>query len=158
MSSREKLLAIALLILVFVSGALSAAAVVRITSDDDRRDGFRDRQGGPPPGAFGPPGGRGGQRSPVRLAPGLLAELNLDEEQATEIRSVLEQHREMSEAILEGVQPALRAQLDTARAAVRAVLSPEQQEIYDRYLEEHRSIMEDRFGRSRGGSRGGRGR
>jgi hypothetical protein len=94
----------------------------------------------------------------VRLAPGLLAELNLDEEQATEIRSVLEQHREMSEAILEGVQPALRAQLDTARAAVRAVLSPEQQEIYDRYLEEHRSIMEDRFGRSRGGSRGGRGR
>ena len=64
--------------------------------------------------------------------PGALGRMDLTASQRATIDSLLELERPRSEAIMQRVLPDLRAEADSLRAAIRAVLSPEQQRLFDR--------------------------
>lgn len=137
------LLAAALLVSVFSAGALSALAVDRLL-DRDRPDQVEARRG--EPGDFrqrGGPGrgGRGGTGGPgqLGLSPVILDRLELTEAQRTEVMETLERRRERSDALLDQLRPQLRAQLDSALDEVRALLTPEQQSIFDQLLLQERN-------------------
>jgi Spy/CpxP family protein refolding chaperone len=70
------------------------------------------------------------------LPPGVLDRLNLTEEQRAAVDEVLVRRREDTEAVLQAVYPQLRAQVDSASMEIRALLTPEQQETFDRLREE----------------------
>ena len=58
-------------------------------------------------------------------------DLNLTEQQATEIRSIIEQSREEYRALRSEIEPRNDAVRANARARIRAVLNPEQQQLFD---------------------------
>lgn len=79
---------------------------------------------------FRPPGagaGPGAMRSwDAGGLPRMFEELDLTEEQRTEIAAILERWRPRTEAFMEEMMPRLRATADSARAEIRAVLTSEQ--------------------------------
>jgi hypothetical protein len=82
----------------------------------------------------------------------VLDELGLTEVQRAAVEEVLASRRAQTEALLEALYPQLRAQVDSANAEIRALLTPEQQETFDRV----RGEMESRRGGPAGpGDRGG---
>jgi hypothetical protein len=133
------LLAGALLISVFSAGVLSALAFERLI-EHNRPELVTSRRGDP--GDYARPGmsgrGRGGPGR-IGLSPVLLDRLQLSDEQRTQVMQTLERRRQHSDALLDGLRPQLRAQLDSARDEVRALLTPEQQAIFDQLLLEERN-------------------
>ncbi len=106
---RLRLQAVILLLVVFVIGALTGAAIERTR---------RPRPPGPPP--------REG------LSPAMREELQLTAVQSQRVDEILASSRHRTDAVLDGFLPQLRALTDSIRAEVRTVLTPEQQEIFDR--------------------------
>jgi Spy/CpxP family protein refolding chaperone len=104
-------------------------------------------QGGPPPG--GQPGGMGmGQRGTQMLLKGIT----LTDQQKAKLDSLQESHRVERMAFPPG-PPADSAQMAARRAMmrrhsdeIRALLTPEQQKIYDKNLAEMRTMMQNRQG------------
>jgi Spy/CpxP family protein refolding chaperone len=134
-----RMLALALLLSVFSAGVLSALALDRLLDRDARPRAEMQRRGGA--GDFGRSGQPGrGRGSPGRLglSPLMLDRLALSDSQRTLVMDVLERRRQSSDALLDELRPRLRAQLDSARAEVRAALTPEQQTEFDRLLREDR--------------------
>ena len=146
--------AAALLVSVFAAGALAGAAVLELRGPEPE---FRGRFGGPD-GPGGPGDRRGGARvfrsggggppgvrlaAPPMLPRGMLERLELSEAQRSAVDSVLVHRRAQSDAVLRSMYPLLRAQLDSANAEIRALLTAEQQEIFDRMREEMRQDMRD---------------
>lgn len=126
---RLRLQALALLLVVFVGGALAGAAFERA------------RYHRPP----GPP--REG------LSPEMREELRLTPEQGRRIDAILAESRARTDAVFDRFLPELRALTDSIRTEVRTVLSPEQQEIFDRMeppLGPHPPEPRDRRGGRRG--------
>ncbi len=115
---RLRLQAILLLAAVFVIGLLCGAAVERAL----QKSGPPRRPGGPPPRAHG------------ELPRELTDELNLTQDQEGRVREIFERYRPRTDAILDEFFPRLRAVTDSARAEIRAILTPEQQETFDRNL------------------------
>ena len=107
---RVKLQGVLLLAVVFAIGAFAGAAFERA----------RQARWGPPPHA-----GHG-------TRPGWLDKLQLTDAQEQQIHRILERNRPRTDSILDQLLPRLRAVSDSARAEVRAVLTREQQEIFDR--------------------------
>ena len=143
---RERVLAGAILLLVFVAGGLAGGALVR----------WIDHPVALPPEAVSsrsprPGGMRGRGSGSAAIDPGLAARLQLDRRQQQAIARIFEEHRSRSEALLAKVQPELVAQLDEARTEIRKLLSPSQQEAFDQWMAEGRSLMAGRFGMGRGG-------
>jgi hypothetical protein len=64
--------------------------------------------------------------------PGVLGRMDLTASQRAAIDSLIAFERPRYEAILERVLPDLHAEADTLRLAVRAVLTPAQQQLFDR--------------------------
>ena len=64
--------------------------------------------------------------------PGALGRMDLTASQRATIDSLLALERPRTEAIMQHVLPDLRAEADSLRAAIRAVLTPEQQLQFDR--------------------------
>ncbi|HEX8920081.1 MAG TPA: hypothetical protein VF766_01305 [Pyrinomonadaceae bacterium] len=58
-------------------------------------------------------------------------DLNLSDQQATDIRAIIEQSREEYRALRNEVRPRYDAVRAGARARIRALLNPEQQQIFD---------------------------
>jgi Spy/CpxP family protein refolding chaperone len=58
-------------------------------------------------------------------------DLNLSEQQATEIRSILDQTRTDYRALRTEVRPRYNAVRQQARTRIRALLTPEQQKLFD---------------------------
>jgi uncharacterized membrane protein len=147
--ARERVLAGTILLLVFVAGALAGGAVVR----------WMDHPVEPPPDAVafrGPrPGGmRGRGPGGAALDPGLAARLELDSAQQDAIARIFDEHRKRSDELLGRVQPELVAELDQARSEIRKLLNPSQQQAFDQWMTDGRSLMAGRFGMSRGGRSG----
>jgi hypothetical protein len=69
---------------------------------------------------------------PRHTYPGALGRMNLTASQRAAIDSVLDLERPRIEAIMQPLLPELHAKADSMRAAVRTVLTPEQQRMFDR--------------------------
>jgi Spy/CpxP family protein refolding chaperone len=64
-------------------------------------------------------------------------DLNLTEQQATEIRAILDQTRNDYRALRAEVRPRYDAARQNARTRIRALLTPEQQKLFDAKVAEH---------------------
>jgi Spy/CpxP family protein refolding chaperone len=69
----------------------------------------------------------------------LLDQIGLTTEQRAAIDSILQDGREKIDAYWKETEPGYRALVDTTRAHVRAVLTPDQLSEYDRLRAEHRA-------------------
>lgn len=102
------------------------------------------RGGGPIFDGRGGPGGRGGPR-PGMLLERLDRELQLTADQRTRVQAIFDERR----ARLESVQRDLLARADQERrelqAEVRKVLTPEQQQRFDRWIEQEPRGRRERF-------------
>jgi len=110
---RLRLEGILLLVVLFGIGALTGMAFERA------------RRAQPPPAHPAP-------HEPM-LPPRLHAELGLTAEQEERVQAILESHRPRTDAVLERFLPRLRAVADSIRADVRAVLTAEQQAVFDQW-------------------------
>jgi Spy/CpxP family protein refolding chaperone len=75
--------------------------------------------------------GRGGQRNKERLFEEMKSDLGLTDQQATQIRAVLEETRNEYRQLREKCRPQFEATRSAARARIRALLNPEQQQKFD---------------------------
>jgi|SRR5690606_16241879 len=74
----------------------------------------------------------------------VFASLGLSHDQRARIDEILEHRREQTEAFWEEHGPLLRGIVDSARAEIRALLTPEQRAEYERMLAERRAAQRER--------------
>jgi hypothetical protein len=108
--------------------------------------------GGPPPGpgldGFGGPGlrrggpghggplfGRGGVPFPAALVDRLASELQLDAAQQDQVKKILDDRRDRLEAVHREARERFDKEQRDLHTAIRAVLRPEQQTRFDRFLD-----------------------
>ncbi len=117
-STRLKILLV--LVGVFLLGGVTGASLASL---------YRLRGGG----GHGQPGRHGGGRGnrEDRIFESMRRDLNLTEQQATEIRAILDQTRNDYRALRAEVRPRYDAVRQNARARIRALLTPEQQKLFD---------------------------
>jgi uncharacterized membrane protein len=72
-----------------------------------------------------------GRRSKEELFESLKRDLSLNDNQATEVRAILDQTRNEYRALRTEVRPRYDALRQKARARIRALLTPEQQPLFD---------------------------
>ncbi len=91
---------------------------------------------GPAFGAFGP--GRPGRGGPgaERLVERLTADLQLTPEQRVQVEGVLKSRRERLNQLQHDVRERFEREQQELRTEIRKVLTPEQQQKYDRLIEE----------------------
>jgi Spy/CpxP family protein refolding chaperone len=70
-------------------------------------------------------------------------DLNLSEQQATEIRAILDQTRNDYRALRTEVRPRYDAARQNARTRIRALLTPEQQKLFDARVAERDARRDD---------------
>jgi Spy/CpxP family protein refolding chaperone len=81
---------------------------------------------------------RGGERrSKEDVFDRMKRDLNLSDQQATEIRSILDQARNEYRQLRAEVRPRYDAARQNARTKIRALLTPEQQQKFDAKVAEH---------------------
>lgn len=120
---RARLLGLLLLVVVFAVGALTGAAAMRMTADSAaesrQREATRERR------------------------PGLWESLELTPEQKAQVDAIMERRSIEVEAFWNEHGPKLRAVMDSARAEVREILTPEQRAIEERHHAERRRRSSD---------------
>jgi Spy/CpxP family protein refolding chaperone len=122
---RARAAGIAILVIMFVTGALAGAATMRVVSADE------------PPVRMGPP----------RQHPDLLERLDLAPEQRARVDGILERRRAQMEEFWDRHRPEMQAIADSARAELRSVLTPEQRLVEERYHQERMEHQKQRQGR-----------
>lgn len=128
--------ALALLAGVFLAGALTGAAGMRMwqaettveSAEQVDRPERRQRDGGR----------RSHSRSEDRFLKDLTEKLQLEEDQTTRIGALLATSRNVSDSLYGTIAPSMREHLERTRAAVREVLTEEQREGFDAMLESRR--------------------
>lgn len=130
-SGRTRLLGIVLLVATFLAGGVSGAAVVRratvattvraapVEVRSESAESEQDTQ-------------------PERKGR-LIDQVNLTPEQRAAIDSILQDGRERIDAYWKETEPGYRALVDSTRARVRSVMTPEQLTEYDRLRAERRA-------------------
>ncbi|MFC1660786.1 hypothetical protein ACFL3S_04855 [Gemmatimonadota bacterium] len=154
--SEKKMAAAALLVSVFVAGALAGFAVFRFS---EARSPAQPR-GGKPPG--GPPGmmmrpmmtpGDSGSpfvgMAPMWITDRLSERLGLTDDQREKIQEIMDGRRSHASRVLDDLGPVLQAQLDSMQADIRDVLTPEQRERFDEFQREGRDVFRRRSDHSR---------
>ena len=126
-SARLKILLV--LLGVFLLGGITGASLASL---------YRLRGGGVRDGRHG---GRGNHED--RIFESMRRDLNLTEQQATEIRAILEQTRNDYRALRAEVRPRYDAVRQNARTRIRALLTPEQQKLFDAKAAERDARRED---------------
>jgi Spy/CpxP family protein refolding chaperone len=106
---------------------------------------FAGRGGPGGPGAPGGPGrgapppfgrGRGGPPGlPPRILQDLISELQLDAAQQDQVKKTLDDHRDRLEAVHREARERFEKEQSDLRGAIRAVLKPEQQTRFDKFLD-----------------------
>jgi hypothetical protein len=119
--SRIRLQGIALLCVAFLTGLLTGVAGERLLLSRRGRFGPLPR----PAGAFGI------QPGPPRGFPPDLDALGLSDAQRKRIDEIFSSRRPQTDSMLRAMMPRLRAAADSARQAIRAVLTPEQRARLD---------------------------
>ena len=143
----QKAAAAALLISVFIAGALGGVVGTKLMDRRSWRDGMvrsghMERPGGRPSRMKGMEGGADPRGlMPMWFSDRLAHELDLDEEQREIIQNILESRRERADDILEKVGPTLKAELDSMSIEIRAILTPDQQLLFDQFHERERERM-----------------
>lgn len=139
---RMRVLALVVLIVTFVAGALMGVAFERVLAADPpvrvERDARADRDGGK---------NRDDDRSPFAPDGPLDQRLDLSAEQHARIDSLLARQRERYDSIMHSMRPVLRATYDSTNAAIRSVLTPEQQTEFEAYRQERREHIKRRYDR-----------
>lgn len=107
---RVKLQGVLLLVVVFAIGVFAGVAL----------DRAREARPGHPP-----PPGQG-------IPPAWRHQLRLTDDQDRQIQETLEKNRSRADAVLDQFLPRLRSVTDSVRAEVRTLLTPDQQEMFDR--------------------------
>jgi Spy/CpxP family protein refolding chaperone len=74
---------------------------------------------------------RNGRRNKENVFDEMKSDLKLTDQQATEVRAIIEQSREEYRALRNEVRPRYDAVRAGARARIRALLTPEQQQRFD---------------------------
>jgi len=110
---------------VFMLGGVTGAAL-------DSAYRLRARGGGGPPHVRG----GGGPRDERRFEE-MKRDLSLTDEQAGQVRAVLDETRGEYRALREKCRPQYDAARSAARARIRALLNPEQQQKFDAKTAEH---------------------
>lgn len=87
-----------------------------------------------------------GRRNKEDVFENMKRNLNLNEQQATEIRAILDQTRNDYRALRSEVRPRYDALRQNSRARIRALLTPEQQQRFDAKIAE-RDAKRDPDGR-----------
>ena len=122
---RARLLGMALLAATFLTGTLAGAAIdqaVAARQPDPAADAGRR--------CDGPPG---------KKTQAILHQLDLTPEQRERVDAIMERRRRQADAFWEREGPRMRSIVDSTRAEIRAVLTPEQRAEYDRLREAHRA-------------------
>jgi Spy/CpxP family protein refolding chaperone len=125
-TTRLKILLV--LLCVFILGGVTGASL-------DSLYRLRGRHGGRQDG-----NGRGGTD---KMFEHMRRELNLTEPQATEIRAILDQTRNEYRALRTEVRPRYDAVRQNARTRIRALLTPEQQKLFDARAAERDARRDD---------------
>ena len=102
---------------VFALGGVTGAlldSVYRLRGDQERRQGRG-----------------GGRRGEKDIFESMRRDLNLTEQQATEIRAILDQTRNDYRTLRGEVRPRYDTVRQNARTRIRALLTPEQQKLFD---------------------------
>lgn len=86
-------------------------------------------------------GGRGNRED--RIFESMRRDLSLTEQQATEIRTILEQTRNDYRALRAEVRPRYDSVRQNARTRIRALLTPEQQKLFDARAAERDARRDD---------------
>jgi hypothetical protein len=120
----------AILVVTFVVGALTGAATLQVLSADD-----------------GPAVNRNTTRPEP---PDFLDRLNLTADQRVMVEQILERRRAQMESFWDQHRPTLRGIADSARVELRAVLTPEQLQLEERYHAERQRDHGDRSKREKG--------
>lgn len=147
---RARFLGIVLLAATFLAGGLSGAALERRASAEPPR--IKRQQEKTESDQSNDDRQHGRRRS-------ILDQVDLSAEQRAAIDSILQAGREKVDAYWKETEPGYRALVDSTRAQVRAVLTPEQQAEYDRLRAEHRarSRANDGNGGGKDNGSGGKG-
>lgn len=119
-AKRARLMGLVVLVVMFAIGALTGAATMRVATGEES-----DPQ----------------ERSESRR-PGLFETLQLTDEQQTQVDEIMERRRAQVDAFWKENGPELRAIMDSARAEIRAVLTPEQQALEEQFRAERRRHYE----------------
>jgi hypothetical protein len=80
--------------------------------------------------------------------PGALGHMDLTASQRAAIDSLLDLERPHNEEIMARVIPELRAEADSLRAAIRPILTPAQQQLFDREPRAQGGELVRRFGKA----------
>ena len=86
-------------------------------------------------------GGRGDKED--RIFQSMRRDLNLTEQQATQIRAILDETRNGYRALRAEVRPRYDAVRQQARTRIRALLTPEQQKLFDAKAAERDARRDD---------------
>jgi len=119
-AKRARLVGLLVLAVMFGVGALTGAATMRVAESGDRAQSREER--------------------PRR--PNLWETLQLTPEQQAEVDVIMERRSQEVRAFWNEHGPQLRAIMDSARADVRELLTPEQRELEERFFAERRRHFE----------------
>jgi Spy/CpxP family protein refolding chaperone len=123
-AKRAQTVGLLMLVIIFAVGAMTGAATMRVTSGDSAEPreavGSRERR------------------------PSLWETLDLTPEQRARVDDIMERRRGEVQAFWNEHGPQLRAVMDSARADVREVLTPEQQAIEAEFFAERRKHYGER--------------
>ncbi len=128
-ATRLKILLV--LVGVFIPGGVTGAlldSVYRLRGDHERRQGR----------------GGDGRRGENDIFENMRRDLNLTEQQATEIRAILDQTRNDYRALRGEVRPRYDAVRQNARTRIRTLLTPEQQKLFDAKAAERDARRDER--------------
>jgi Spy/CpxP family protein refolding chaperone len=117
---------------VFVLGCLTGAfldSAYRLQARNKERQGMGER--------------RGGKEGKGENFERMQRDLNLNEQQATEIRAILDQTRNEYRALRQEVRPRYDLIRQNARTRIRALLNAEQQQRFDVKAAEHDARRKD---------------
>lgn len=123
---RTRLLSLGLLVVTFVAGALTGAAVDRVLTAGEVDGGDRART-------------RDGDRRSY-----VIDQVEMDEVQRQDIDAILERRSNRMRSVWKEVSPHLEAITDSARLEIMQVLTPEQRAEYERRLSEREAAREAR--------------
>ncbi|MGD8362606.1 MAG: hypothetical protein PVJ04_14355 [Gemmatimonadota bacterium] len=156
MTNEKRMAAAALLISLFVAGVVGGVAFTRVV---------QVRRGPEPPGRWGGENPGGGMppvfmpdstRPPRGFAPMALSQrlsqtLGLTEDQAGRLEAIIAEREAAASAIMETIGPKLQAQFDSMTAAIRALLTSDQAEVFDGWLEREEAFRRRPPGEGPGG-------
>jgi Spy/CpxP family protein refolding chaperone len=130
--ARSRWIALAVLSATFLAGAALGAAALTVLRDEP------SRQEGPPR----PDGRRGGPGQ----RPSIFDQMGLTAAQKTAMDSIMEKRRREMDAFWKAHNPEVRAIIDSARAEIDRLLTPEQRKQFQEFRERRRRDHPDRSG------------